>query len=78
VRLVLGALLVTQADLSRFPLTIELLGWLAIVAALVLAAIGRRNFQRLLVWVLSVMAPFQRAAGVFAAGFGAFLIYAFV
>ena len=78
VRLVLGALLVYQSDASRYPLVIEVLGWLAIVAAVTFSVIGRRNFRRLMSWALSLTKPYGRIGGVVAAGFGAFLIYAFV
>ena len=77
-RLVLGALLISQASLARFPLLIEVLGWLSIVAALGLAAIGCKKFQRLMAWALSFINPYGRIGGVLAAAFGAFLIYTFV
>ena len=78
VRVVLGALLLLNADLSRFPLVIEVLGWLSIAAALALAAMGRNNFQKLMGWALSLIGPFGRVGGVLAAAFGGFLIYAFI
>ncbi len=78
VRLVIGVLLIYQSNVSRFPLVIEILGWLSIVAALSLAVIGRRNFNRLMSWALSFTKPFGRVGGVSAVAFGAFLIYAFV
>jgi len=78
VRIVLGVLLIIQADISRFPMVIAILGWLSIVAALTFAVIGRRNFTRLMSWALSLSIPFGRFGGVIAAAFGAFLIYAFV
>jgi len=78
VRLALGALLITQSSASRFPFAIEIIGWLSIAAAIILAAMGRRNFNRLMSWALSLQRPFGRVGGVFAAAFGAFLIYAFV
>lgn len=78
VRLVLGALLVYQSDASRYPLVIEVIGWLAIVAAVIFSVIGRRNFRRLMSWALSLNKPLGRAGGFIAAAFGAFLIYAFV
>ena len=77
-RLVLGILLVEYAAVSRFPLIIEVLGWLSIVAALTFMLIGRSNFLRLMNWALSLLKPYGRIGGVFAAGFGAFLIYAFI
>jgi len=78
VRFVLGILLIDQSSLSKFPLTIEVIGWISIVAAFILAVIGRRYFNRLMSWALSLSMPYGRIGGVFAVGFGAFLIYAFV
>ena len=78
IRLVLGGLLIYQSNISKFPLIIEILGWLSIVGAIVLAIIGRRNFKRMWSWVLSFGKAFYWISGVFASAFGAFLIYAFV
>ena len=78
VRLVLGALLIYQSDASKYPLVIEIIGWLSIVAAIFFAVIGRNNFSRIISWALSFVKPFGRVGGVLAVCFGAFLIYAFV
>ena len=78
VRLFLGALLIYQSNISKFPFVIEVIGWLSIVAAIFLAVMGRRNFNRLISWALSLSKPFGRVGGVLAVAFGAFLIYAFV
>ena len=78
VRLFLGILLICQSNISEFPFVIEVIGWLSIVAAIFLAVMGRRNFNRLISWALSLSKPFGRVGGVLAAAFGAFLIYAFV
>ena len=78
VRLVLGVLLISQSGVSRFPFVIEIIGWLSVVAAIVLAVIGRRNFNRLMSWALSFAKPLGRIGGLLAAAFGAFLVYAFV
>jgi hypothetical protein len=78
VRLVLGVLLIYQSSISKFPFAIEIIGWLSIVAAIFLAVIGRRNFNRLMSWALSLAKPFGRVGGVLAVAFGAFLIYVFV
>ena len=78
VRLVLGALLIGQARLSKFPVAIELIGWLAIVAAIFLIAIGRTNFNRLVRWALSVQKPLGCVGGVLAIIIGVFIIYAFI
>ena len=78
VRLVLGVLLIYQSNVSKFPFVIELIGWLSIIASIILAVMGRRNFNRLMSWALSLVKPIGRVGGVLAAAFGAFLIYAFV
>ena len=77
IRLVLGVLLIYQANISRFPFVIEVIGWLSIVAAIFLTAMGRRNFNRLMAWALSLSKPFGRVGGILAVAFGTFLICAF-
>jgi len=78
IRLILGALLIYQADVSRFPTAIEIIGWISLGAALFIVVIGRRNFIRLMEWSLSFVKKFGRFGGIMAAAFGAFLVYAFV
>lgn len=78
VRLIFGILLITQSSLSRFPLGIEVLGWVFVVAGFSLAVIGRNRFRKLVSWVLRNLKPFGRLAGVIAIAFGGFLVYAFV
>lgn len=78
IRLILGALLIYQSNISKFPATIEVIGWLSIFAAIFLAGMGRRNFNRLMSWALSLSKSLGRVGGIFASAFGAFLIYAFV
>lgn len=78
VRLVLGALLINQSSVSRYPLAIEIIGWLSLGAAIVFAVMGRNNFKRLISWALSLAKQFGRVGGAIALCFGAFLIYAFL
>lgn len=78
VRLVLGTLLILQSDLSKYPLVIELLGWLSIVAGLSLALMGRQRFLRFMSWALRRSRPLGQVGGVLAAAFGGFLVHAFV
>ncbi len=73
----LGVVLVYQSGVAKYPLTIEVIGWLAVVAALVIAVIGHNNFKRLIAWALSQVRPLGRIGGGVAIGFGIFLIYAF-
>ncbi|MBT8114971.1 MAG: hypothetical protein KJP04_06310 [Arenicella sp.] len=76
-RLTLGYLLISQAALSRFPLLIQIIGWLSVVAAITLAVVGRNNFKRLMNWALSLVKPLGRVSGAVAFSFGAFLVYSF-
>ena len=78
VRIILGILLVSQSDLSRYPVIIEILGWLSIIAGIALALIGRNNFKRLMSWAFSLLEPFGRVGGIIASAFGAFIVYAFI
>lgn len=78
VRLVLGALLIYLTDVSKFPIVIEVLGWLSIIAAITFAVIGRNNFKRLMYWAISFQKPYGRVGGFIAVCFGGFLVYAFV
>lgn len=78
VRLLLGVLLIYQADDSKLPLTMTIIGWIAVIAALVFTVMGRKNFQNLVLWAFSLMNGYGRIAGIFALFFGAGLIYAFV
>ena len=78
VRLLLGALLVYLASTSKFPVAIEVIGWISIIAAVSLAVIGRSNFKKLLRWAMTFQKSFGRIGGIFATAVGGFLIYAFV
>lgn len=78
VRLLLGALLIYQASVSKFPVTMEVIGWVAIIAAIAFAVIGRNKFQRLISWAFTLFKPFGRFAGILAISFGIFLIYSFI
>jgi len=77
VRFVIGILLIIQSSLSKFPIIIELLGFTLVVAAFLLAVIGRTRFRKLMTWVIFNLKPFDRMTGIIAIAFGGFLIYAF-
>jgi len=78
VRLVIGILLVIQSGSSKFPLAMEVLGWVLVVAGISLAVIGHTRFRKLMSWVLVSFKPLDRMAGVVAILFGGFLFYAFL
>ena len=77
-RLVLGIALIQAAAISKFPMVILVLGWIALIAAAVLLVIGKSRFTRLVGWAVPLLKPWGRIGGVAGAAFGAFLIYAFV
>ena len=77
-RLVLGAALVITATVSQFPVILFWLGWLTIVAAVVLAFVGRARFGRLISWAEKIGLRFGRVGGGLAVLFGLFLIYAYL
>jgi len=78
VRLIIGALLITQSGLSKFPFAIEVLGWIFVVAGFTLAVIGQAKFRALVSWVLTNLKSFGRIAGVITIAFSGILIYAFL
>lgn len=78
IRLVLGVFMILESNVSRFPQIIEVIGWISIIAAIVLGVIGRRYFNSLMKWALSLSQPLGRIGGIIAMGFGAFLVYAFI
>ena len=78
IRVVLGILLIFYASESKFPIIIEILGWLSLVAAFIFAIIGRQHFLNLMNWAFSLLKTYGRVGGVFAMVFGGFLVYAFV
>ena len=77
-RVVLGLFLVGQAVNSKFPLIIEILGWVSLAAGLFLGLLGRDRFTRFMRWIIEKVKPFAPLGGLFAALFGGFLVYAFV
>lgn len=78
VRLVLGIVLIAYATVSKFPIIFQILGWLSIIAAVFLGAMGRPRFQQVLLWVTGIKPVYARFTGILAMLFGGFLIYAIV
>ncbi|MDH3747644.1 MAG: hypothetical protein OER97_05515 [Gammaproteobacteria bacterium] len=76
VRLLLGAALIIAAPDSRFPLAFLVLGWIAIVAAVVVAIMGRKRLRLFVGWWLKQFSPAAvRVWLLFGFAFGGFLIY---
>ena len=78
VRIVLGIVLILVADQSRFPMALHIIGWIAIVAGVMIALVPHAKFTQLIHWVFSKLARYTRIAAIFALLFGGFLIYAVI
>ena len=78
VRVILGVALIMCAAGSKYPTAILIIGWISIIAATVLAVMGRANFMRLMSWALSLSNSFGRIGGFLAIIFGGFLIHAVI
>lgn len=76
VRLVLGAVLILYASQSRFPQTLQILGWIALIAGVVLILVPPGKFKQLIEWAFERLGSYTRIVGLFAVLFGGFLIYA--
>lgn len=77
-RIVVGIVLIVGAPGSRFPVALQVLGWISIAAALTLGAIGRARFRRLIQWALELAPLLKSLAGCLAILFGGFLVYAVI
>ena len=78
VRIILGVALIMCAAESKYPVAILIIGWISIIAAIVLGIMGRTNFLRLMSWALSLAPSLGRVGGILAILFGGFLIHAIV
>ena len=77
-RLGIGILLLYMADLSRFPLTMTIIGWVAIAAAVFFVGIGKSRFVKMIKWVMKPLRPWARVFSILVILFSGFFLYAFV
>jgi hypothetical protein len=75
VRLLLGAALIIAAPGSRFPQIFEIIGWIAIVAAIAIVFMGRERLRRFIAWFERLSQAMIRTWLLFGIAFGAFLVY---
>lgn len=75
VRLGFGILLLIVAESLRFSIVMTALGWIAIAAAIVILLMGPERLEKLVTWWLTRSDALLRISALFAAAFGAFLIY---
>lgn len=76
-RLILGLALITLAEISRYPLVITAIGWIAIISAVVFIIMGSQQFAAMMKWMSSRVRPWARVGGIAGILFGAFLLHAF-
>ncbi|MGB5351871.1 MAG: hypothetical protein WBN10_19835 [Polyangiales bacterium] len=76
IRLVFGLALWFAAPASRAPLLLQVLGVLALVAAVVLPFLGVERFKRLIDWWTALSANAMRFNSLFAVAVGAAVLWA--
>jgi hypothetical protein len=77
VRLVIGILFIITAKESKYPGVIKFLGYLFIIAGVILIFIGHEIFQDFINSLIPDFKPFAPVSGLLSMAFGGFLIYAF-
>lgn len=77
-RVLLGAALLVAAPGSRFPLLFEILGWIAIVAAVAILLMGRERLHKIVAYLKGLPGAMIRGWLVFGAAFGVLLVYGMV
>jgi len=78
VRVLFGVALVVGASESKYPIVLQIFGWLLISAALVIVVIGRERFKKLVKWSVKLPPLIYRLASVLSILLGCFFIYAVV
>ena len=70
-----GVLLWLVADELRFPQVMRIIAVIAIAAAVGILVMGQERLDRLVDWWLGMSDSWLRVSTLFAAAFGAFLVY---
>ena len=77
IRIALGILLILGAASTRYPITVEVIGWLVLAVGIAFLLISSTLFDRLLSWVIGWLSPARvRIGGLLGAVFGGFLAFA--
>ena len=76
IRLAMGAALIWAAPGTRFPVVVQVVGWIAVVAAIIVAMIPQPVVAKIATAVVGLRPNSLRAIGAAAIGLGAALIYA--
>ena len=75
IRVVLGAILLSEAANLKFPLAMKIIGAISILAAVVLLLVGQERMDRFIDWWMKQSENVFRVASVLAFALGTFLIY---
>ncbi len=75
IRVLFGALLLSEAANLKFPFAIKIIGAISILAAVVLLLVGQERMDRFIDWWMKQSEIVFRVASVLAFALGAFLIY---
>jgi len=76
IRVLFGALLLSEAANLKFPLAMKIIGAISILAAVVLLLVGQERMDRFIDWWMRMADNVLRIWSVLAIAFGAFFIYA--
>ena len=76
VRVIFGAILLSEAANLKFPLAMKIIGAISILAAVVLLLVGQERMDRFIDWWMRMADNVLRIWSVLAIAFGAFFIYA--
>ena len=75
VRIVFGAILLAEAANLKYPLAMQIIGGISIVAAIAILLIGQDRLDRFIAYWMRLSDKLLRFWSLFALAFGAFLIY---
>ena len=75
VRIVFGAILLAEAANLKYPLAMQIIGAISIVAAIAILLIGQDRLDRFIAYWMRLSDKLLRFWSLFALAFGAFLIY---
>jgi hypothetical protein len=78
VRIGMGVVLIMFADQSRYPEAFLVIGYIVLVAGMILALIGRKRFEQLVRWAMGLFNKIAWIAGLAGIAFGLFFIYAVI
>ncbi len=75
IRIVFGALLLSEAANLKFPLAVKIIGAISILAAVVLLLVGQERMDRFINWWMKQSDNILRVSSVLAFALGAYLVY---